>query len=241
MKDFMSRVIAFLTFDHPLQVERINLQFAKTHLTRQAQISDWSTASTRQQLISIYWSKYMPSHFAVLLGLPAAIIFSLDHHNDQLVFYLGVLLVAGLISFSCMYLFYYRQIYSAFYLPLIETAKESYEHKQAEQLEKCRQAQLSNFALSLFFFVFADINRLGPLTCDDYSANLLMKLYGVDPGSIKKSFELILGTAKRKNLTDRKVTELRNRFTETYEFMESLKFTRGIQKLKELEVKFFLK
>jgi len=64
-------------------------------------------------------------------------------------------------------------------------------------------------------------------------------LYGVDPGSMKKNLEIILGTVKRKNLTERKITELKNRFSETYDFLESIHFSTGIEKLKELESKFF--
>lgn len=44
---------------------------------------------------------------------------------------------------------------------------------------------------------------------------------------------------KRKNLTERKITEMRNRFNETFAFMEDLKFAVGIKELKELEVQFF--
>lgn len=66
-----------------------------------------------------------------------------------------------------------------------------------------------------------------------------MKLYGVDPGSMKKNLELVLGTGKRKNMTDRKITEIRNRLNETYDFLEALQFSAGIEKLKELETKFF--
>ena len=66
-----------------------------------------------------------------------------------------------------------------------------------------------------------------------------MKLYGVDPGSMKKNMELILVTSKRKNMEDRQKTELRNRFAETYDYLEALEFKAGIVRLKELEAKFF--
>ena len=82
-------------------------------------------------------------------------------------------------------------------------------------------------------------NNLNQISCDDYSANLLRKLYGVDSGSLKKNLELILGTAKRKNMSERKITEIRNRFAETYEYLEALEFNAGIEKLKELEASFF--
>ena len=124
-------------------------------------------------------------------------------------------------------------------MPRLETVKEAYERKQNEEFEKCRQAQLSNFSLALFFFVLTKTNSLKPLSCDEHSANLLIKIYGVDPGSMKKNLELILGTDKRKNMSDRKITELRNRFAETYDYLEALEFSAAIERLKELEAKFF--
>ena len=68
-----------------------------------------------------------------------------------------------------------------------------------------------------------------------------MKLYGVDSGSLKKNLELILIPVKRKNLTERRITELRNRFEETFKFMEELQFAAGIEELKKLEQRFFNK
>ncbi len=241
MKELMKQAESFITFDFPLQTAHISEQFAKTHSKLQIETPEWSTTATRQQLIFKYWSTYVASHFAILFGLPVLIFFLVHRGFDQPSFYLVTVLVAGLITYAALYLFHYRPFFSSVYLPRLETVKEAYEHKQAEQLEKCRQAQLSNFALTLFFYVLTDINDLNPLACDDYSANLLMNLFGVDPGSMKKNLELILGTGKRKNLTDRRITEIRNRFSETYDLLEALQFAEGIKKLKELEVKFFKK
>lgn len=66
-----------------------------------------------------------------------------------------------------------------------------------------------------------------------------MKLYGVDAGSLKKSLELILVPGKRKNMTERKINELRNRFNDTLAYMDELQFAAGIEELKKLEQQFF--
>lgn len=73
-------------------------------------------------------------------------------------------------------------------MPRLETVKEAYERKQIEQLEKCRQAQLSNFALALVFYVFDKTSGMNRLQCNDQSAELLMKLYGIDPRKYKENF-----------------------------------------------------
>lgn len=239
MKDLMSRGIAFLTFDTHLQAKQISLQFSETHHKRQAEIDEWSTKATRQQLVAYYWSTHVIGHFAVLFGLPAGILFLIFGGFSQPGVFLVNVFVAAPIVYLGLYLFQYRPEFNSTYLPRLETVKEAYEKKQLEQFEKCRQAQLSNFSLALFFYVLTKTNSLNQISCDDHSANLLKKLYGVDSGSMKKNLELILGTAKRNNMSDRKITEIRNRFAETYDYLEALKFSAGIERLKELEASFF--
>lgn len=128
--------------------------------------------------------------------------------------FLSVVFVVGLICFPVLLLFTYLPTFYYQFLPHLETIKENFERKQFEQVEKCRQAQLSNFSLSLFYYALAKTNNLGAMQADDKTANLLMRLYGVDAGSLKKNMELILMPIKRKNITERKITELKNRFRE---------------------------
>ena len=240
MKKIMCRAKSFIIHDFPIQTEYISTQFAKTHQKLQVDIPEWSTEATRQKLISQYWFSYVTTHFAMLTGFPSLAVF-LAYTFGQANFYAVSILIAGLLSFSILYIFQYLPNFRSIFLPRLQTIKEAYERKQAENVEKCRQAQLSNFALTLFFYVLTESNTIHYLKCDDNSANLLMKLYGVDPGSLKKNLELILSARKRQNLSERKITEIQNRFNETYLFLEELGYGNGITKLKELEAKFFLR
>jgi hypothetical protein len=235
MKDFVKRAMSFITFDFPLETAYIGTDFAVTHKKLQAEIPGWSTKATRQKIISTYWFTYVAGHFAIMLGLPV-LVFFLWHGLGQSNFYMLSVLFAGVLSYSVLYLFHYRPYFSSIFLPRLETAKEVYECKQREQMEKCRQAQLSNFALALVFYVFDKTTGMNRLQCNDQSAELMMKLYGIDKGSIKKSLELIIG--KRKNLPTRKMTEIQNRFTEAYKFFEELQFPKGVHMLQDLEMRF---
>jgi hypothetical protein len=239
MKDFVNRVKSFLFFDFPLQPALISANFNHVHTKLIAENPEWSTSGTKQKLIYQYWSVYVIRHFYVLYGLPALLFLLLQLKGDNLVYSLITIIIVGTICYFIFYLFHYRPEYCTTYLPILETVKESYDRKQFEHFEKCRQAQLSNFSLALFFYVLTKTNRINAISCDDYSANLLRRLYGVDSGSMKKNLELILGTVKRKNMSNRKITEIRNRFAETYDFLEALEFSAGIERLKELETSFF--
>ncbi len=67
---------------------------------------------------------------------------------------------------------------------------------------------------------------------------MLTRIYGVDSGSMKKSLELLLLKSKRKNLSDRKKTEVEKSFSEAYNFFEENGYKKNITKLKELELNF---
>jgi hypothetical protein len=235
MKDLVKRAKSFITFDFPLQTAYISTQFANTHKKLQTEIPGWSTTATRQKLISNYWFTYVAAHFSVMFGLPVLMVFFIQRF-EQSNFYLFSVLIAGLLSYPVLYLFHYRPYFSSIFLPRLETVKETYERKQKEQLEKCRQAQLSNFALALVFYVFDKTSGINTLQCNDQSAELLMKLYGVDPGSIKKILCVIYG--KKDKLTNRRFTEINNRFEEAFTFFEEMQFQEGIRMLRELEQRF---
>lgn len=124
------------------------------------------------------------------------------------------------------------------YIRLLATAMTMQREQRQETLKKCKQAQFSNFTLSLIHYVLAKLSGMSPLQCNDQTTHLLMQLYGVDPGSLRSSLEIITGSGgRRKNLSPRKRTEITNRFGEAYRFFEELEFTPGIKILKELEMK----
>jgi hypothetical protein len=125
MKDIMSRTIAFLTFDSLLQPQQISLQFSETHHKRQAEINEWSTNATRQQLVSYYWYTHVISHFSVLFGLPASILFLLLGQFSQPGIYLISAFIVCPIVYLALYLFQYRPKFNSIYLPQLETVKEA--------------------------------------------------------------------------------------------------------------------
>lgn len=234
MKDLVKKAESFITFHMPLQAEYISIQFASIHHHHQKEFSKWSTTSTRQKLIGVYWYKHVLMHFLMLLSVSASLVMCLNPRLFR--FCLPGFFVAGLIILPVLFVGHYLPNYYFDFLPKLEMAQASFEKVQNDKIEKCRQAQLSNFALSLVFYVIDKTSAINTLQCNDQSACLLMNLYGVDNGSMKKNLELILG--KKRPLPSRKLTEIHNRFEEACAFFEDLQFPKGIQILKELEIKF---
>ena len=233
MKDLMQEVVSFITFDFASDEGCLSKQFAATHASMQKNLPFWSTTSTRQKIVSRYWFELVLSHFVFLFGLAVALMQILFRASGLA---LPALFVAAIITFTVLFLFNYWPNFYSDFLPKLETIKETYERKQLEQLEKCKRAQLSNPALVLIYYVLDKVIGLNSLQCNDHYAALLMKLYGVDQGSLKKNLELIFGN--KKNLSERKRTEIQNRFQEAQDFLEEIQFKDGLKILHDLEQKF---
>ena len=234
MRDLVKKAESFITFDMPLQAVYISAQFASIHNQCKREFPNWNSSSTRQKLIAAYWLTHVLQHWLFIYSISALVVMVIK--PSSITFYFPGLFLGGLFVLPVLLICHYWPHYSYNFLPKLEMVKEAFEAIQNQNQEKCRQAQLSNFSLSLIFYVFDKTSGINTLQCNDQSAEFLMRLYGVDKGSMKKNLELVLG--KKRQLSARKYTEIHNRFDEACAFFEDLQFTKGIQILKELKMKF---
>ncbi len=189
-----------MTFDLPLKADHISEEFAAKHSRQQKEIPQWSTAATRQKMITEYWCGDVLRHFLMLSVVSAGLVLLMYRNLSPAL--LIEMAVAILISFPVLLMFNYWPGFSGQFLPKLETVKEVYERRQLEQLEKCRQLQLSNFALTLIFYVFDKSSGINSLQSSDHYAGLLTELYGVDRGSLKTNLEVIIGNCPQKKKLD---------------------------------------
>src|SRR4051794_33040091 len=115
MKDLMQNAVSFLSFDFATDRNSLSQQFAGTHTFSQNDYPLWSTAATRQNLIARYWSGLVLCHFFTLFGLPTILSLATLTRFDAR--YLGVVFVAGLITFSTLLAFLYWPKFYNFFLP----------------------------------------------------------------------------------------------------------------------------
>lgn len=108
MKDLMQKAKSFIIFDFPLQSTYIDAKFAETHQKLQLEAPEWSSAATRQKLISNYWFTYVAGHFSFLFGLPALVFFFVSSGFHDIKGYLVSTLLAGFFSYVVLYLFHYQ-------------------------------------------------------------------------------------------------------------------------------------
>jgi alkyl hydroperoxide reductase subunit AhpC len=137
-----------------------------------------------------------------------------------------------------LYFILYRPIFTGDFLPKLETVIAAYEGRERAWLEKCKQDQLTNRALVLFFYALDKTSKANYLTPNDKCADLLHKIFGSSPDGIKKALDLIFKKDKRAKLEHRHLVEVGKSFEEAYAVLEAMQFEEGIQQLKHLEHQF---
>ncbi|MDF2189833.1 hypothetical protein P2H89_15445 [Paraflavitalea sp. CAU 1676] len=267
MKEIVKKAQSFMTFESQLEIGYISGLFATTHHQQQNKVPHWAVGSTRVRLISHYWFTQVLGHFGLLLIL--ALLIVLFTSNTVELGHFPAILIAAVLSFGVLLFSQYLPRFMHDFLPKLETVTSTYQRelaqqeiaqlqlnigqqkkeierlklavsKSVEEAKKCREAQLSNLAVVLIYYIFAQKAGLPDLKADNQTSQLLMQLYGISPVSIRQNLELITGAGgKGKKLSGRKATETRSRFEEAFQFFENQNYAEGTQILKALEMKVF--
>ncbi|MCW3466193.1 hypothetical protein [Chitinophaga nivalis] len=231
----LKQLKSFFTFDLPVKYSYIYSRFRKTHERKRDIYASWPAEATRHQLINEYWNNALWHYLLLVVVATAAVWF----YNDQLNgMYMIICVTVGIIVYLPLYFLLYRPVFTGDFLPKLETVIAVYEGRERAWLEKCKQDQLTNRALVLFFYAFDKASKANYLTPSDKCADLLHKIFGSDPGGIKKALDLIYKKDKRAKLEHRHLVEVGKSFEEAYVILETMQFDEGIQRLKQLEQQF---
>ncbi len=233
MKEMMKRALAFITFEQLSTKSQVELRYQHLGNAHPVQNNALALITARHKIIYEYRYNHV-LHFCFIL-----FIATITTHFAISRISLPAVIIAGILSYSILYLFNYQFTFNFILLRNINIVEEQCRQKAGEEIKKCRKLQYSNLALVLIDKVNTQINGMAPLSCDDNSALMLTELYGVDTGSMKKNLELLYIKNKRKHFTERNKTEYKNCFNEAYDYFEKRQCLEGAKKVKELEMNFF--
>lgn len=236
MKKFLTGRFNILSFDFVLQYEYIEQSFLKIHQKEEQRYLRWSTTASVKKVIFHYWYHEVLKHFITLLGTASMFCLSVaELKNNFDSFHLIAYPVFGCIIFFILLFIYYAPFFYNDFLPKLQSIALEYNGKQSAQLEKCKQVQYSNLALILIFYSWNKTSDLNALHSSEGLSITLMKLYGIDNGSIKKNLELLIN--KHSTFTSRKLKEIEKGFEEAFSFFQALEYQKGISVLKAFEMK----
>jgi len=233
MKQILTRLQSFVTFELPLRNSHIQQTFIATHENYRREHQGWSLKATRKKVIADYWNKHVLTHFsalylaAVLINLPFSTIFNQ--------FVLPGVFMAGLISLPILTFCIYGQFFYFDFLPKLDTVMENYGGNQLQHLKKCQQAQMSNFAVVVIYYALANASGQSISGTNRQYGERLMRLFGKDPDDMSKALKMI--TCKTPKLSPHKQTEIGKSLEEARSFFEAIEFPQGIKVVDQLDLK----
>lgn len=223
---------SFFTFDLPVKYSYIYFRFRKTHEGQRDIYASWPAGATRRQLINGYWSDALWHYLLVFVLADVTVLFYSGQLNTT---YMLAGVTSGMAAYVPLYLLVYRPIFTGEFLPKLETAIAAYEGRERAWMEKCKQDQLGNRVLILFFYAFDKTSHANYLTPSDKCADQLYKVFGKSRDGLKKELNLLFKKEKRVKLGSRHIVEVGKSFEEVYAILEAMQFSEGIQQLKQLE------
>jgi hypothetical protein len=138
MKQILTRLQSFATFDLPVGNAYIQQAFVTTHENYRKDYPGWSTSATRKKVIANYWIKHVLPHFGAFYL--AAVLIALPFSTNSIQFAFPGFFLAGIISVPVLTFWLYGQFFYIDFLPKLDTIIENYEGKQLQHLKKCQQA-----------------------------------------------------------------------------------------------------
>lgn len=229
------RLKSFILFEQPFNYEYLSVHFRRTHEKHQEHFDSWPTTATRRKLINDFWF-WALCHYAALVAICGMAFLAVLGSFD--ISYLLLVLVVGILLYLPLYVLLYRPAFTSDFLPKLETVVAEFEGNQRVWAEKCKQEQLSTRGLVLLYYILDKCAEINFLTPSDKSASLLLKIFGVSQKGLKNELDLLFKKEKRAKIEQRKQTEIAKSFEEVYAILEEMQFPRGVQMLKEMEIRF---
>jgi hypothetical protein len=203
MKDLMTRVKSFITFDSPSRLEHINELFSNIHAQNIREFPSWSLAATKKKVIAEYWFRQVLIHFGVILMV--SVLFLLPFCQWQ---FIGqAAFVGGGISFVILTISNYWPTFYSNFLPKLDyiISEKEKQIALAGEMNKAKRKQFLAPTLSIIFYTFCKTSGSPTLAPNDQSAKILNKLYGTDPDKLKENLSRLYKPA---NLSPKEKAEI---------------------------------
>lgn len=226
---------SFILFEQPSDFEYLTLHFRRSHEKYQERYVSWPITATKRKLINDFWF-WVLFHYAAIVAF-SGVIFMAVLASFYLTNFL-IVLVIGILLYMPLYVLLYRPAFNSDFLPNLETVIAEFEGSQRIWAEKCKQEQLSTRGLVLLYYILDKCAEINFLTPSDKSASLLLKIFGVSQKGLKNELDLLFKKEKRTKIEQRKQTEITKSFEEVYAIFEEMQFPKGVQMLKEMEIRF---
>lgn len=191
MKNIKS-IIDFFTLSDFSSLTSIE-ELAKRHHEKWSKnYSKWSYESTKQKLLSAYWTRIVPVHLFTLFCIVLTACFFFLLRQQKVTELLAVISIVVVVVYFSLKLWVYNPIYLNEFVPFLNNAIEKLSGAYLKELDDVKKAQYSAITIVLIHIV---TNKLAGFPIQEggkVSKDEMSKLYGISERSFHDALNSVL-------------------------------------------------
>ncbi|MES2004724.1 MAG: hypothetical protein V4450_09390 [Bacteroidota bacterium] len=168
-------------------------ELVKVHHKKWTAINlDWSYQSTRQKLLSAYWTRIVPLHIFAIICLSVSLSgYAIFKHADPTTFIVVVSLVAA-VTYLVLRFCLYSPIFTDDYIPMLDCVIGKLQGNDSKASDETKKAQYSAVTLVLIHLVVNKLAGFSKLPSIKETKEQMTKLYGVSERSFHDALNAVL-------------------------------------------------
>lgn len=188
----LKSVVDFFTLTDFSSSESIEGLVQRHHEKWSRDYSKWSYESTKQKLLSAYWTRVVPLHFFTIFCIVLTVGFFLLFPKQNLTELLVIISIAAVIVYFSLQLWVYNPIYMDEFVPLLNNAVEVVSGAYLEELDNVKKAQYSAITIVLIHVVTNKLAGFSVQGGGKISKDEMAKLYGISERSFHDALNSVL-------------------------------------------------
>lgn len=191
MKNFRE-LIRFITLSGYSDADYIESMVLRHHGKWASRYAKWSYESTKQKLLSAYWTRVVPVHLFTLFCIVLTAFFLFLFQQQKITELLVSISIAAVIVYFSLRLWVYKPLYMDEFVPLLNNAIENLSGAYLKELDDVKKAQYSAITIVLIHVV---TNKLAGFPVQEggkISKDEMAKLYGISERSFHDALNSVV-------------------------------------------------
>jgi hypothetical protein len=191
MKNFRE-FVRFITLSGYSDADYIEAMVLRHHKKWSSRYAKWSYESTKQKLLSAFWTRVVPLHLFTIFYIILTLCFFFLFRQQNVTELLAIISIAAVIVYFSLRLWVYNPIYMDEFVPLLNNAIETISGAYLKELDDVKKAQCSAITIVLIHIV---TNKLAGFPIQEGGKifkDEMAKLYGISERSFHDALNSVL-------------------------------------------------
>lgn len=237
MKNLKS-VIDFFTLSDFSSLTSIEGLAKRHHEKWSKNYSKWSYESTKQKLLSAYWTRVVPVHLFTLFCIVLTACFFFLFKQEKITQLLTVIFIATVITYFSLWLWVYNPIYKNDFVPFLNNVIETLSGAYLKELDDVKKAQYSAITIVLIHVVTNKLAGFPIREGGKISKDEMAKLYGISERSFHDALNTVLNADWKQST--RMDTEMADAFKKAGQYFSATGNIKAVTLLSDIQTDLLL-